>query len=523
MALSLSVPVMAGGLPGGIETNAKKARAWIESLPLTRTFEAGTTVAQTIEALNRAKISGDERVALVDIYRPVIAVILDELEAIYAYSVLPLPAKQREAFELARYLTTQCAIAYKHLLLEKPGKLPVFGAKKNLPQATYSAMFYLQSQLLQSYKTYLPVPAGVWQELHSLYQYAEESGMLAEIGDVESRLSLQDLYVDALMISLADPYCLMFNEVNKVQETLKQNRGLVQLHSSAEGLSLLRFFLVALDGDQPPKVLVDGVPPPPGQIFRLIDPTRLVEKLQQPYRAQPGAVGSSRASQENPDLQQRLLRLWSDPPKRQFRRNAADAAVALCSGIKAIAYFTELAANEDPAVEAKAIRDGDTIPLLKIPRDDASQAMGVEEWQVLNQSANGLRLHRETGGIVAVTVGEVIGVRFMGGRSWNVGVVRWRTSLDGSALELGVELISPAATSITIAATIGGTVRAMPALVLQNTTPGWDNDTVLSLADTFSDLREYELVENEVAMLVRATNLLERTSRFDLFQFQMSK
>ncbi|MEQ1519116.1 MAG: hypothetical protein ABL931_21765, partial [Usitatibacteraceae bacterium] len=382
MALSLSVPDLAGSLPGGIETNAKKARAWIESLPLTRTFEAGTTVTQTIEALNRSKMSADERAALVDIYQPVIAVLLDEFEAIYAYSVLPLPARAREAFELAHSLLTQCAIAYKHVLLEKPGKLTMFNNKKNLPQAMYSAMFYLQSQLLQSFKTYHPVPVGVWQEMHSLYQHAEGSGTLGEIGDIEKRSTLLTLYTDALMISLADPYRLMAKEVDRVQEILNQNRDLVKLHSSNEGLTLQRFFLVALDGDQPPKVLVDGVPPPAGQVFRLIDATKLVEKLQQRSRT-PATAGANNATQGRNthgaiDLQQRLMRLWGDPPKRQFRRNPTDSSVALCSGIKAIAHFTELARDEEPEADAKAIRDGDTIPLLKIPRDDTSRSIGVE-------------------------------------------------------------------------------------------------------------------------------------------------
>ena len=37
-----------------------------------------------------------------------------------------------------------------------------------------------------------------------------------------------------------------------------------------------------------------------------------------------------------------------------------------------------------------------------------------------------------------------------------------------------------------------------------------------------ADLREFELVEKGEITLVRATSLLERTSRFDLFQFQKS-
>lgn len=526
MALSLSVPVSTRALPKEVETNPKKARSWIESLPLTKTFDAAKLVAQTIEALNHAKMPGEERAALVDIYRPVVAVLLDELEAIYAYSVLPLPARQREAFDLARDLLTQCATTYKIFSLEKPAKLSMFNSRKNLPGAMYWAMFFLQSQLLQSYKTYHPAPVGVWQELHSLYLHADEQGTLAEIGDAETKLTMMDLYADALMISLADPYRLMSKEVDKVLHTLAQNRGLVEIRSSNEGVNVQRFFLVALDGDQAPKVLIQGAPPPAGQVFRLIDPTRLVEKLQQRTRAQTGSSGNaaskSRATHDLADLQQRLIRLWGDPPKRQFRRNPADSAIALCSGIKAIAYFTELATNEDPEVDAKAIRDGDTIPLLKIPQDPMSQMVGVEEWRVLNQSANGLRLYRESGGSVGVTVGEVVGVRFIGGRNWNVGVVRWLTLLEGDALEFGIELLSPAAASITIEPTIGSGARPMPALVLQNTNPEWDNDTVLSLTDTFSDLREFELIEHEEVTVVRATTLLERTSRFDLFQFQKS-
>ena len=335
-----------------------------------------------------------------------------------------------------------------------------------------------------------------------------------------------DLYIDAMMLSLADPYRLLFKKVDKVLEILKQNRGLVDIRTSNEGLNVQRLFVAALDGDRAPKVLVQGVPPPTGQVLRLIDPTRLVAKLQQRIRAQSGpaanSAAKSRATHDLTDLQQRLIRLWGDPPKRQFRRNPADSSVALCCGIKAIAYFSELATNEDPEADAKAIRDGDTIPLLKIPQDPMSQMIGVEQWHVLNQSANGLRLYRESGGNVGVTVGDVVGVRFVGGRSWNVGVVRWLTLLEGNALEFGVELISPAATCITIEPTIGSGGKPMPALVLQNSNPEWDNDTVLSLTDTFTDLREFELIEHGDVTIVRATTLLERTSRFDLFQFQKS-
>jgi hypothetical protein len=47
-------------------------------------------------------------------------------------------------------------------------------------------------------------------------------------------------------------------------------------------------------------------------------------------------------------------------------------------------------------------------------------------------------------------------------------------------------------------------------------------DTVLTVTDTFSDLREFKLDDHGEVLTVRAMTLIERTSKFDLFQFQQS-
>ena len=525
MALSLSIPGSYRTLPKEIETNPKKAREWVGSLPLTKMLDSTRAISANIDALNHAKLPAEDRVALVEIYRPVTAVLLDELEAVYAYSSLPLPPKQREAFDLAVELLTQCATAYKMMLMEKSVKSMFFNARKSLPVPMYRAMYYLRELMMQCYKTYHPVPAGVWQEMHSLYQYAHEQGMLADVADAETSSTMIDVYNEVLLMALADPYRLMNQEVDRVLEILKQNRGLVDIRTDTEGLNPQRLFVVALDSDQAPKVLIQGGRPPAGQVLRLVHPGRLVEKIQQRIRAQSGpgaAAAKSRATHDLTDLIMRLIRLWGDPPKRQFRRNPVDSMVALCSGIKAIGYFTDLAENEDPEADAQAIRDGDTIPLLKIPDDALSRSMGIEQWQVLNQSANGLRMHREAGGSVSVTVGETVGVRFVGGRAWNVGVVRWLTLLEADALEFGVELIAPAATTITIEPTIGSNGKLLAALLLYSLTPDADRDTLLTTPETFSDLREFEMNNHGSLRRVRATTLVERTSRFDMFQFQAS-
>lgn len=527
MPLILSVPVSTRPLPREIETNPKKARAWVESLPLTKTIESAKVLAATIEALNRGKLAAEERAALMEVFLPVTGVLLEELDAIYAFATLPLPPKQKEAFLLAHLISTELSYAYKMLVLEKTSKLITFGMKKALLVPIYRILVNQLALMMQSYKTYHPVHVGVWQEVNALYLFAEEQGFHKDVADAESKASIADIFDEMLMLSLADPYRLMYREVDRVIALLRQHRGLIEFRTSTEGIDPARAFVVAFDADSAPKPLVQGNRAPPGNVLRLVDPTKLVEKLQQKLKtasnsASSASVAKSRATHDLNDLIGRLIRLWGDPPKRQFRRNAADTGVALCAGIKAISYFAELATTETPEADAEAIREGRTIPLLKIPQDPMSQLIGVEEWQVLNQSANGLRMHRSQGGSVGVTVGEAIGVRFVGGSAWNLGVVRWLTLLEGNALEFGMELLSPAGYAVTVEPTIGSNGRAIQALLLASTHPELPPDTVMSVTDTFADLREFSLNDHGELSTVRATTLIERTSKFDLFQFQPS-
>ncbi|NJR71649.1 MAG: hypothetical protein HC782_00130 [Gammaproteobacteria bacterium] len=311
---------------------------------MTKTVESAKVVAANIEALNRGKLNAEERVALVEVYRPVTEVLLDELDAIYAFATLPLPPKQREAFDLAHLISAESSYAYKMLVLEKTGKLIAFGTKRALLIPIYRILTNQLALMVQSYKTYHPVPTGVWQEASALYLFAEEQGFAKDIADAETKSCIADIYHEMLMLSLADPYRLMYREVDRVLDLLHQNRGLIEFRTSTEGIDPAKAFVIAFDADSAPKPLVQGTRPPPGNVMRLIDPTKLVDRLQQRLKSASNNINAataakSRASHDMNDLMARLIRLWGDPPKRQFRRNPADTGVALCAGIKAISYL----------------------------------------------------------------------------------------------------------------------------------------------------------------------------------------
>ena len=133
MVLALSVPTATQNSPKGLEIRPKQAKVWIESLPLTKIMESGRQVFEQLVALNRVKMATDERLELMEVYHPMLTTLQDELEHIYAYSPLPLPARQRDAYELARSLASESAFGYKLVIVEKTSKLIAFGTKKALP------------------------------------------------------------------------------------------------------------------------------------------------------------------------------------------------------------------------------------------------------------------------------------------------------------------------------------------------------------------------------------------------------
>jgi cyclic-di-GMP-binding protein len=168
MVLSLSVPVSVRSLPKEIEVVPELARAWAESLPLTQPDIAAKALLDTVAALNRGKLSAEDRVALLDVYRPTRDTLLDALESVCAYASVPLDAEAEQAFQLTRQLLIEFGYGYKMYILEKTGKFIVFNARKSLPWPVYRALSDQRRLMLQTYKTYHPIHPGFWQEAHAL-------------------------------------------------------------------------------------------------------------------------------------------------------------------------------------------------------------------------------------------------------------------------------------------------------------------------------------------------------------------
>ena len=521
MALDLRVPTERIAPPKDLELRPKQAKAWVESLPLSQSAEAGRKILGNLVAMNRAKVEFDDRLQLLEAYRPIAHVVFDELDDVYGKSALPLSAKAREALALARELSNEFAFGYKILILEKTGKLLAFGAKKQMPFLVCRAMEQLAMLLRASYRSYTPVPAGLWREMHALYLHAEKDGYAADAANPETKASITDVYTEALLVSLTDPYRLIPGDVDRISHVVASNRGAVTLGQARPDTRPGAHFLVPADTDKPPKPLLSANDDAGGPNWRLLDANGMVERLRSRRQAmETGNVSATMSRAMSPDamiLLGKLITLWGDPPKRTFRRDPMDTSVAICAGMRAITHFLSLEPGAGSVREAEAIQRGITIPLISVPDDEISKGMNVNEWEVVNQSAGGLKVRRAGSSAQAISVGEVIGIKFMARAQWTIGVVRWLTMLDDGGMEFGIQFLAPAARCVAVQPTITNAGQVRPGLLLAEDSGFESADSLLTMPATYSDLREFEIEDGGNVSRVRATSLIEKTGRFELF------
>ncbi len=527
MPLEFSVPTERISPPKDLELRPKQARAWVASLPMTQVIESGRKLLENLAAMNRAKLDVEVRHELLEAYRPVVSVALEELDAIYSKAALPMPPKARDAMLLARDLSIECANGYKLIALERTGKLISFGAKKHLPLLLLRITEHLGNVIKVAYRSYTPNAPELWKELHGLYLYAEKENLLNDAADAETKATIADGYIEALLLSLTDPYRLVPGEVDRVVALIRANAAGLGLVTAVPTTNTGGHFVVPCDTDRPPKPMQSASNDPGGPNARLLDANPIVDKLRQKKKAMESGVATSATSRmmsaETLALVNKLVVLWGDPPKRAFRRDAMEATVAVCAGIKALFHFVSLEAQVDAAKEAEAIQGGLTIPLISVPEDDVSKALQVSEWDVVNQSAGGLKVRRIGALSQPIGVGEVVGIKFVGRTRWTVGVVRWLTLLEEEGMEFGVQFIAPAARSVTLQQTANATGAQKLGLLIPEFDPMESGDSLLTPPLTFGDLREFEVEDQGELSLVRATQLLERTQRFELFHIAQSR
>jgi hypothetical protein len=145
----------------------------------------------------------------------------------------------------------------------------------------------------------------------------------------------------------------------------------------------------------------------------------------------------------------------------------------------------------------------------------------VFEWEVVNESQGGLKVRRMGATQQPIAVGEVVGVKLRDRSRWTVGVVRWITVFDEGGMEFGIQFLGSLAKPVWVQSTITTAPQAKAGLLFAYADSG-EVDALLTPPNMFADLREYEINEEGLVSVMRATGLIEKTGRFELFHVSPS-
>jgi hypothetical protein len=92
--------------------------------------------------------------------------------------------------------------------------------------------------------------------------------------------------------------------------------------------------------------------------------------------------------------------------------------------------------------------------------------------------------------------------------------VRWITQFDMGGMEFGAQFLSSSARSVWVQPANDVKFQAKPGLLMSE---GDGSEALLTPPSLFAELRVYEIEAGGETTTVRATGLIEKSARFDVF------
>lgn len=419
------------------ETRPKAVAEWLQRLPFASPADTAQQLLVALYALNRHPLGEDDRHGLLALYRPVIERATASLETLLADASLPPNAQQRQIGSLLRELHVEHSIGYKQALLSLANRRFGRASPKRTAEITTRLLTALRDVQFAGYLTHMPPPAGLWQEMRQIHDFARGSN-LADLA-VDDAPAPGTAYLQAVLFALADPPHMTHAEMIQTRQYLDKFGALGML--TGEPVAGHRGFSIPAEGDAAPGPHAES----PIPNARWLDTDALCRHLHETAARlrsgeTPQRIGlpAGMDSEHSQSLCRRLLKQWSGSTQRTFRRHASHGGVVQAvAGLSAIHRLLEPATPFDPD-DADSLSMPDAEPVLA-----ATAPATPCRWTVDNDSAAGLSLSCKPDTPLNLKVGDPLAMQVDDAAAWSLGVIRWIRMRDAQQVELGVERLSP--------------------------------------------------------------------------------
>jgi hypothetical protein len=499
--MHLRVPPL--GKPGGgvFKTTPERLREWVENLPLANIETCIGQLDFGLSEINRVELPPHERLEVLESLTMPVMHITGALQKRYLGRRFPLGKEPLTRSNQAIGLYLAMATGYKLLVAALDSKA---NAGPQLVIPMQRAIRYLSESLISCYQIYSQHREGIWADVHTLYALSEKHGLQAH-QEVDTTLqkpavtTVQIAYKQISLLSLAGPYRLRQGEIRLVYNLLQHWAPFSRLHEAGNHDST-GLFTCHLSSDEPPRYLLLRERDRLDDNWRILDTSgmtapahaALAERRERPY---PRNILPGEGTLK------RLILAWGVMPERRATRRHQGAPIHLAAGISAIHRLLtapEASGDATPLREPRVIQDRPVLedPTLEKPTvvdtagfaggsaargggrypdesegwltnplrgafavDPQTAASGrpgaslIESWKMVNIGTGGYCLLWESDGVSSVQVGEPVALRSAAagsGGGWKIGVIRWMKFTPERGLGLGVELISSAATPVSV-------------------------------------------------------------------------
>ncbi len=510
MALALSLPAVEAHPANPPETRFAKVGPWLTLVARRGPAEAARIIGDALAATNRVAMSDSRRLELAEAYWTTAIALWPQLEKLFMRTTHPLSGEALESAKAALNLAHELSVAYKHLLASESHKRLSLGGSRLMTALILRCLQCFARILSTSYLSYSPVPQRTWHDAHAVYAFSRERHLhLNSIAGGDAESTPEHVYVQALLLALANPYGFHPGQLNLVSRYLYEHAHIAKLtdvapvHRMAKAVAI-----VPVGHDFPPFSANKGGSIEGSRLFLLTFDLafQLQEQLRALENGGPIPEGSGRdanARQNYIALLRRLLRQWAIPPARQFNRLPSRARVVICAGLTGIWQYSR----------------GQHASLPTAP----AGLPAMTNCQVINHTPAGYALRQVDSSPCVLRIGELIALRVEGRTSLQVAMVRWfRNTLKSSALEFGCELLSDAPEAAAAAAEDAEESALVPVVVIPEdteTAPEPSPPQLIVPAGTFALEQAVSLRRGSQMGFAVLTKLVEQGPGFELFEF----
>lgn len=444
-------PGLRGDLP--FAPDAKRAAAWIETLPRADVTASRRALLRALEALSTTALKGATRREIAEVLRPVVLDNALSTQRLYAGKPLPLAGELAAVPAELAQLHLRLAHAYRMAAADQcapSGSLPWLRGGQ-VTEAVQRAVHHYGEALFVAWRVYADLPVDAWRGLHRTYRFAvarelerrpSSDPLLPGLPNIRQR------YVELLLMDVLNPRAFSQADQDRIWAMCQAFAASTPLRDTPSATAVG----VADDADEGPAGKA-----PARHHLDLVGFAAAVEAALAVSGGESGAVAPEHGApiQMSADGLRKMRHGFSHAVARQFTRLDAGHTVETAFGLSGLHYQASGERDFDAfarQVFGEALFETTRASWSAGSADVSARATRIPA-VVVDQSLGGYRMRWTQDNQLRVRVGEIVGIH-VGDHDdpsdWMLGVLRWlRYEADGHVMA-GVELLSRAAAAVAL-------------------------------------------------------------------------